>query len=361
MERTTATTPRTAEGSPPTRPIARKVGVAVCVAALALLSVPLQPGSALADDGEIWVTAQDSSQLKIMHGLGSVETVALPTTAKPHSIDFAPSGEYAYVADVGDGDVQVIRAADRQVVATLDLGAAGTHQAKPSPTGTTLLVAQMPTKTLIKVAADETDESWSVTGSLSFESLGKAPVCTAFRADGQRAYVSLSGSGIAVVDVATMTLLGTLATAGAAQCGLVNSRDGHTIFVDSNGGGGHFYRLDTTTDTLTDGGYAIEGVDLHAFGMLPNETWAFAASRGNDQLTMIHLAMPEMTAWSVSLDLRPGVADKPDMVAMKGGSVYVTLRAAGCIAIIKPNQQTVRYVPLVDPSANAVHGIAVRP
>lgn len=341
--------------------LGRRLGATICVASMATLTLPLLGVSAQAGGGEIWVSAQDTSQIKIVHGVGSVETIALPAAAKPHSIDFAPSGDYAYVANVGDGDVTVIRAADRQVVSTLDLGAAGTHQAKPSPSGSLLLVAQMPSKTLVRVAVDEAGEAWTVTGSLSLAGLNKSPVCTVFRADGQRAYVSLTGSGIAIVDVASMTLLGTLPTEGAAQCGFVNSRDDQTIFVDSNGGGGHFYRLNTATDTLTEGGYTIGGSDLHAFGMSPNEDWAYAASRGDDQLKLIHLPMPEMTAWSVNLDLRPGIADKPDMVAVKGNNVYVTLRAAGCLAIVKANQQTVSYLPLVDPSANALHGIAIRP
>lgn len=84
---------------------------------------------------------------------------------------------------------------------------------------------------------------------------GRGPVCVAFRADGARAYVSLLGptGGIAVVDVPTMALLGTLSTAGSVSgCGLANSKDGRTIFLISAGGMGHFYRLDTATDTLTE-------------------------------------------------------------------------------------------------------------
>jgi streptogramin lyase len=42
------------------------------------------------DDGEVWVTAQDADQLKIVLGLGGVETVALPAGSQPHTITSRP-------------------------------------------------------------------------------------------------------------------------------------------------------------------------------------------------------------------------------------------------------------------------------
>ena len=72
-----------------------------------------------------------------------------------------------------NGDLSILRADDRQVVQTLHLGPTLTHQAKPSPDGSVLLVAQLASMSLIKVAADEAAESWQVAGSLSFASLGE--------------------------------------------------------------------------------------------------------------------------------------------------------------------------------------------
>jgi hypothetical protein len=50
-------------------------------------------------------------------------------------------------------------------------------------------------------------------GSLPFPP-GIAPICSIFRDDNQCAYVSLMRSGIAMVDVPTMTQIGALATDG---------------------------------------------------------------------------------------------------------------------------------------------------
>ncbi|TMI98137.1 MAG: hypothetical protein E6H01_12685 [Bacillati bacterium ANGP1] len=59
--------------------------------------------------------------------------------------------------------------------------------------------------------------------------LGKAPFCSVFRADSQRAYVSAMMDGIVIVDVPLMTILGTLPTDGFVACGMIkpNPRADH--------------------------------------------------------------------------------------------------------------------------------------
>lgn len=332
----------------------RKIMTIALAVGLAL-AVPLT-GSGTAEEGEIWVTAQDAAQIKIVHGFGSVETISLPTGSGPHSVNFSPSGTYAYVAQVGNGDLTVIRAAEREVVATLDLGGAGTHQAKPSPDGSFLFVAQIPTKTLVKIAANEAGESWTDAASLT---LANTPICTAFNANGTRAYVSVQPSGIRIIDTAAMTLVGSIATDGAVQCGLANSKDGETIYVSSNGSGGKVYRLDTSTDTLTATGHAPGASDLHGFATNPAESWGFASSRGDDTLEMFRLACTCVR--TVALDPRPGIADRPDQTAVKGDNVYVVMRASGKLAVVNASHGTVRWIDLATPSSNALHGVAIRP
>jgi len=167
------------------------------------------------DSGELWVTSQGTDRLFIVHGQGSsIETILVPGIG-PHIITFSPLGDYAYVSGMRNGDLSILRADDRQVVQTLHLGPTQTHQAKPSPDGSVLLVAQLASMRLIKVAADEAAESWQAVASLSFAPLGKAPVCSVFRDDGARAYVSLRPSGIAIVDVPTMSHVRTTPSRGS--------------------------------------------------------------------------------------------------------------------------------------------------
>jgi DNA-binding beta-propeller fold protein YncE len=319
------------------------------------------------EDGEIWVTAQNTNELKILLGMGQIETVVLPPGAAPHTISFSPDGSYAYVSNIGDGDVIVVRADDRQIVATLDLGPTFTHATKASPDGAVLLSVNPVTGLLTKIAANEEAETWNPVASLDLTaSTGRGPVCVIFRPDGERAYVSLFGAagGIAVVDVPTMTLLATLATAGSVSgCGLVNSNDGHTIFLHSAGSGGHFYRLDTWSDTLTeDTSYGPIGVDLHGLAVTANEKTAYITARGvADEIKVLNLNGTDVS--TILIDPRPGVADRPDSLARKGSNLYVTVRFSGQVARIKTLTGSVEYIDVAPHATTgyAVHGIAIRP
>jgi DNA-binding beta-propeller fold protein YncE len=321
------------------------------------------------DDGEVWVTAQDADELKILLGMGSVETVALPVGSQPHTITFSPDGSYAYVANLGNGDLIVVRSEDRQIVATLDLGATFTHHAKATPNGSVVLSANPVTGILTKIAADEESETWTPVASLDvFAVTGQGPVCVTYRADGARAYISLFGSagGIAIVDVETMTVLDTRPTVGSVSgCGTANSNDGRTIFLDSSGGTGHFYRLDTTTDTLTeDTGFGPIGMNLHGLVTTPNEKYAYIAAIGTDEVKVLDLNGTQVR--TISLDVRPGIRDAPEDMARRGSNIYVTVRFAGQVARIKTQTGTVEYINLVPPVTPSntrypVHGIAVRP
>jgi len=349
--------------------------VLVLLLAPVVFAIPAKAQPGEDQFGEVWVTNQDGGQLFILHPRAvlhgaTMETIVLPAGTHPHITTFSPDGAFAYVADVGMGKLIIIRATDRQIVTMLSIGMSGTHQAKPSPDGSLLLVANMHDKTLTKVSADEAAESWNILGNIS---LAKAPVCTVFRDDGLRAYVSLLPSGIAIVDVPTMAVLGTLATDGFIACGMIKSHDGSTVFIASTGGGntgcnpmtgvgtcpGHLYRLDTTTDTLTDRGLLDAG-SWHSFNLLPNEKTAIGTAPAVDQIEIIDLA----TSTAVPFDLNPTPGtnnDRPDAIAVQGHTFFVSLRAAGKLAIFDMQTLTVEYIDLAPPSPFAIHGVAIRP
>jgi hypothetical protein len=343
------------------------------------------PTARQSDSGELWVTSQGTDRLFIVHGQGSsIETIQVPGIG-PHITTFSPLGDYAYVSGMRNGDLSIFRADDRQVVQTLHLGPTLTHQAKPSPDGSVLLVAQLASRSLIKVTADEAGESWQVVGSLSFASLGKPPICSVFRDDGQRAYVSMLPNGIAIVDVPTMTHIGTLDTDGFVACGLIKSKRGRIVTVASSGGGGHIYRLDTETDTLTDAG-TLGAADWHSFNISANEKVGFGSSPNSDEIILADLTAPIVTPiGALRLDPTPGIGnDQPDALGggetVRGNTLFVSLRASGQLAIVKVNQQTARFLQLSPPApfnpatcgppppeppngqgGCAIHGVTVRP
>jgi hypothetical protein len=332
------------------------------------------------DSGELWVTSQGTDRLFIVHGQGSsIETIPVPGLG-PHITTFSPLGDYAYVSGMRNGDLVILRAEDRQVVQTLHLGPTLTHQAKPSPDGSVLLVAQIASMTLIKVAADEAAESWQVVGSLDFASLGR-PICSVFRDDGERAYVSMLPSGIAIVDVTTMTYIETLPTDGFVACGMIKSKRGRIVTVASSGSGGHIYRLDTSTDTLVDAG-TLGAADWHSFNMSPNEKVGFGTSPHSDEIILADLTGPVVgPIAALPLDPTPGVGnDEPDALSVRGNTLFVSLRASGQLAIVKVNQREVRFLQLSPPApfnpatcgppppeppngqgGCAIHGVTVRP
>ena len=174
---------------------------------------------------------------------------------------------------------------------------------------------------------------------------------------------AVQAGGIAVVDVSTMAFLGTLSTAGSVSgCGVAASNDGRTIFLNSAGGMGHFYRLDTATDTLTeDTGYGPIGVGLHGLVITANEEFAYMTAVGTDEVKVLDLNGNEVS--TISLDRRLGISDAPDSIARRGSNIYVTLRFAGQLARIKTQSGRVDYIDVVPPTTTgwAIHGIAIRP
>lgn len=247
--------------------------------------------------GEVWVTSQGTDRLIIVDGNGArIETVALPNGAGPHITTFSPSGEFAYVSGMGNGDLFVFRADDGALIQTLDLGPVLTHQAKSSPDGSMLFVTQIATSEVVKVTVDEATETWAVDGRLSLAGLGAAPICTVFRDDGERAYVSLRPSGIAIVDVPTMSLIGTRATDGFVACGMIKSRKGRIVTVAASGGGGHIYRLDTATDKLADAG-TLGAADWHSLAIAPNERFGLGSSPNSDEIVMVGLPTGVPCRW----------------------------------------------------------------
>jgi DNA-binding beta-propeller fold protein YncE len=351
-----------------------KLVVAVAAAALSLAVVGAMQVALAADDagGELWANSELHGKLYIIHGMGSIEEVHDPALLKPHLVTFAPSGEYAYVSDVGNGRLNVVRADDRTVVESraFPSGGADTHEAKAAPDGNVLLVARRaPARTLHKVLANEGAESWTVApDSLTFGA-GVAPVCTVFRSDGQRAYVSLSTGGIAVVDVGTMTLVTSVGTNGVlgptdglAGCNMAESKDGRTVYVASRGGGGHLYKLDTTADTLTEVSFPAPGIgaiDLHSLELNPNESVGYANSRGNDRLKILDLTGASVA--TVPVDATEGVADSPDGIAVRGNTVYIALKDTGKLAVYKANQERVTFIDVAPPGIGALPHVVARP
>ena len=352
------------------------VTLATSIVALACSAVPVGVNSAAADSAqasnqEIWVTLQATDRIAVLHGptgRGDRETIELAPGTGPHIITFSPDHRFAYVSGMGNGDLDVVSTSTRHVVDVLHLGSVGTHQAKPAPDGAFLLVAQVGMKSLIKVTADEANGSWQPGQVLSLASLGKAPICTIFSNDGRTAFVSLNPSGLAIVDVATMTIRRVLTTDGFIACGMVRARDGGSITFAASGGGGHLYRLNMATLALTDLG-TLGAVDWHSFNMVPDGSVGFGTVPRGDELRIIDLTGAQATSSTLALNPSAGPArDQPDNMGVSGDHVYISLRMSGKLAVVNFRTRSVDYIDLAAPAAAinpancmgcALHGVAI--
>lgn len=334
---------------------------------------------------ELWVTSQGGNAIFIRNfeDLSPVDQITLPSGAGPHIITFH-TPDFAYVGGMTDGNVYVIDANTREVVKRFRVGPTLAHQVKVSPDGATALVAIISTKTVAKMLVDEASRSWSLGASLNIGGVtGKAPVCTVFRADSRRAFISLNPSGIAVVDVPTMTYLSQIPTDGFIACGMIKLDADHVV-IASSGGGGHIYTLDMTTERLIDRG-VLGAASWHSFNMTADGTRGFGSSPLSDEVIVIDLTTTPVTKLgSILFDQVPGVGhNQPD--AFGGGeTIYgdvlpVGLRAAGNVAVVNAHNLQLRVLVNLEPPAPfnpmtcgpvgaptgpggcAVHGVTPRP
>jgi hypothetical protein len=305
---------------------------------------------------EIWVTSQDSSVLFIRNfeNLSPIDEIRLPANAGPHIITFH-TPDFAYIGGMTDGNVYIVDAKARQVVRTLKLAPTLTHQVKVSPDGTTALVAIIGAKKLTKLLVDEEDREWAIDASLDVgAATGKAPVCTVFRKDSQRAFVSLNPSGIAIVDVPTMAYLGQIPTDGFIACGMIKQDADHVV-IATTGHGGHIYTLDMNTETLTDRGF-LGAASWHSFNMTPDGKRGFGSSPLSDEVIIIDLTTTPVTnLGSIHFNQVAGIGNnQPD--AFGGGEVIygnvlpVGLRAAGNVALVNAYTLKVRSLVNLEPS-----------
>jgi hypothetical protein len=334
---------------------------------------------------ELWVTSQGGNVLFIRNfeDLSPIDQISLPNGAGPHIITFH-TPDFAYVGGMTDGNVYIIDANTRQVVQTLNVAPTLAHQVKVSPDGATALVAIIGAKRLTKLLVDEANRTWSIDASLDVgAATGKAPVCTVFRADSQRAFVSLNPSGIAIVDVATMTYLDQIATDGFIACGMIKQDADHVV-IATTGSGGHIYTLDMNTETLTDRG-SLGAASWHSFNMTADGTRGFGSSPFSDEVIIIDLTtMPVTNLGSIRFDQVPGVGhNQPDAFGggepIYGNVLPVGLRAAGNVALVNAHNLEVRSLvnlappapfnpmtcgpvgPPTGPGGCAIHGVTPRP
>jgi DNA-binding beta-propeller fold protein YncE len=367
------------------------------VAGLALVSACERPVVADSPDYEIWAVDQGTHVVHVfdadLEEIGTIDLGALGIRV-PHMIEFTSDHRYAFVASPASGDVTVIRAEDREVLAVIPTGPR-THHAAVAPDDRSVLVSVIGAGDtpwdgkLVELRVDGTNESFEPARELvladdplfaarmnEFRETGGA-VCLAFTADGDHGYVTLgpglNEGGVVVLDLRSFELAAVFPPGEVeANCGTILSPSGeHMYLVGGDREVGVWHAMDTRTHSHVHRGES-RGHDAHGSWVRPDGREYWLVNRVTDNAVIIDPETLEI------IDEIPFVGVTPDIVAMSPDSRFAFITLRGPNPVTMPHVavgetpgfavvdiETREIVRLIEPAAgndaSDFHGIAVRP
>jgi DNA-binding beta-propeller fold protein YncE len=383
------------------------VGRVVAVVLSLALAVPTRAADARAGAFELWVVDQanaahggDALYVYPSSDLGKTpDPIYLFERAagvgdgpgvRPHLLAFNSTRTHAVLANVASGHVYVIRAADRAIVASIDVGEQA-HGAVPSPDDRWILAANQNGKRLARISADFVNERFAhdAAADLDLKVLeddqhpDNAPICPVMYVGSPgKAYVSMRGGGMYVVD----TLASPMAVVrqygkdqiGAAGCGGLVA--GGRAFVNSGSPlSGNVYAFDTSNDEIVGVlDTTPHGTDAHGM-VLVGDRYLWMSNRGEgDNVVIIDTRTLETVGKIEDVGAAPDIMD----ISPAGDRVFTTLRgpqsltggpsAVGLtpgVAVLAVEHggaagRRVDFLPIgpqEQGSRNDPHGLAVRP
>ncbi len=353
--------------------------------------------SAASADYEIWAMDQGTHIVHIYNSaLEEIATIDLGAQGArvPHMIEFTSDYRYAFVANPATGNVAVIRAPDRQVVAMIPTGPR-THHAAVAPDDRTVLVSVIGAANtpwdgkLVEINLDMANERFTVGRELilredplfaeredEFKETGGA-VCLAFTEDGRYGYVSLGPlldeGGVVVVDTREFRLVEAFPPGQVdANCGTILSPDGqHMYLVGGDSEVGVWHAADTRTHQPVHK-LETQGHDAHGSAITPDGREYWLVNRVTSNAIVMDTRTHEVIAEI------PFVGKTPDIVAISPDSRYAFITLRGPNPVTMPHVavgetpgfavfdvRTREMVRMIEPAkGNEVsdfHGIAVRP
>jgi len=349
----------------------RRIFAAGCAGAL-VGCAHIQPPVA-APDYEIWAMDQGTHIVHIFNSaLEQVGAIDLGTQGArvPHMIEFTSDQRYGFVANPATGNVAVIRARDRQVVALIPTGPR-THHAAVAPGDRTVLVSVIGAPNvpwdgkLVEINIDPANERFTVGRELvlandplfaarrsDFRDTGGA-VCLGFTADGRYGYVTLGPGldegGVVVVDMRDWRLVRVYPPAEVdANCGTVRSHNGeHMYLVGGDRAVGVYHAADTRTHRSVHREES-RGHDAHGSAITPDGREYWLVNRVTSNAVVI-----DPRTLNVLAEI-PFVGKTPDIVAISPDSrrAFITLRG--------PNPVTMPHVAVGETPGIAVFDIRNR-
>lgn len=321
--------------------------------ALALIAIVglVWPSTLSAQTYEVWVVDQSDAdrggdRLYIFappDWAAPVEVIELGARARgvgdgggtrPHLLLFNNAHTHGILANVASGHVYVIRASDRSIVASIDVGEQA-HGAMASPDDRWIIAANQNGKRLARIRADFATERfiYDPTADLDLGALedeghpDNAPICPVMYVGlGGKAYVTMRGGGMYVVDtLATpMRVLRSYSKDEVAPAGCGGIALGNRVYVNSgNATSGHLYVFDVNTDALIATMPTTEfGTDAHGMAIVGGR-YLWMANRGDgDNILIVDTRTFQVVGTIDDVGPAPDLLD----VSPAGDLVFAALR-----------------------------------
>ena len=332
-----------------------------------------QPSAEPATAYEIWAMDQGTHVVHIFDSsLNEIAAIDLGAQGArvPHMLEFTSDQRYAFVASPSTGNVAVIRAADRQVVALVPTGPR-THHAAVAPGDRAVIVSVIGAPDapwdgrLVELEVDFENERFEVGRELVVaddplfaarrsefkETAG--PVCLGFTADGRYGYVTLgpglSEGGVVVLDTEQFRLVAAYPVEQIrANCGTVRSPTGeHMYLVGGDKEVGVWHAVDTGSHRPV---HQAEsgGHDAHGSAITPDGREYWLVNRVTSNAVVIDTGSLEVLAEI------PFVGKTPDIVAVSPDSRYAFITLRG------PNPVTMPHLAVGETPGIAVFDVATR-
>lgn len=324
------------------------VGLAACAGMPGMLSP--------APDYEIWAMDQGTHKVHIFSSaLAEIASIDLGARGArvPHMLEFTSDHRYAFVASPASGNVTVIRASDRVVVAQIPTGPR-THHAAVAPGDRTVLVSVIGAPNvpwdgkLVEINLDLANERFTVGRQLvladdplfasrraGIKDTGGA-VCLGFTADGSHGYVTLGPGldegGVVVLDTRSFKLVEVYPPQQLeANCGTVRSSSGeHMYLVGGDRGVGVWHAADTRTHRSVRRSDS-RGHDAHGSAVTPDGREYWLVNRVTSNAVVI-----DQRTHGVLAEI-PFVGKTPDIVAISPDSRYAFITLRGPKPVTMPH------------------------
>ena len=291
---------------------------------------------------EVWAMDQTNNILYVINPqLEVIDEVDLGAAGleRTHWVNFTSDFKYAWIASTVSGNTAVVRADDRQVIATFETGP-GSHAADIYPDDSGALVSVIKTGELVEILADHAAETFSIGRTLKIaddpavksradEFPSANPISSAFTSDGRYAYVTLgpalANGGLVIVDLESFTV----AKAFSAEEVTVNlmsvlSADGSKMYV--TGGSRDAKSLVYVFDTATHEVIAKDstrGAEAHGMALTPDGSEIWITNRWTGNVGIIS------TEENAFIERIPFVGEAPDLLVFSPDGVFAFILLRG--------------------------------